>query len=122
MTILFLVTFLPILSWQLLKIIYTNHQKSQKLKITIAKEQLQHYTTELRNLAALQEQNRIALNFYDAIGHSIAALNIQLQVAHKLWQVDPTQAQHSLSEAYKLSTILMQEVRQTVRSLNQENS
>ncbi len=88
----------------------------------MAENQLQQYTTQIGNLAAVQEQNRIAHNLYDALGHSIAALHIQLQVAHKLWQVDPTQAQQSLSEAYQLSTTLMQEVRQAVRKLNQDHS
>ncbi len=55
---------------------------------------------------------------YPALGQAISALNIQLQVAHKLWQINPIQAQRSLYEAYMLSANLMQEIRQTVKTLN----
>jgi len=120
MTILLVVKDFLIICCHLVKIRCTNCQKHQELKM--AENQLQQYTTQIGNLAAVQEQNRIAHNLYDALGHSIAALHIQLQVAHKLWQVDPTQAQQSLSEAYQLSTTLMQEVRQAVRKLNQDHS
>ena len=119
MTNMLLVKKILILRWQLVKIRCKNCQKHQEIKI--AEEKLQQYATKIGNLAAVQEQNRIAHNFDDALGHSIAALHIQLQVAHKLWQVDPTQAQRSLSEAYQLSTTLMQEVRQTVKKLNQDS-
>ena len=70
------------------------------------------------DLATAQEKNRIAHDFYHSLGHAIAALHIQLQVAHKLWQVDPTQAQRSLLEACQLSTTLLKEVQKTVRTLD----
>lgn len=55
---------------------------------------------------------------YADLGQSIAALHIQLQVAQKLWNIDPAQAQSSLSEAAQLSATLMQEVRRTVKQLS----
>ncbi|WP_460205038.1 histidine kinase [Scytonema sp. NUACC21] len=118
MDILLLVTLSFIVGWQLVKIAYTNCQKYREFKI--AQKQLQQYAMQIGDLSQMQEQNRIAHNFYDTLGQSIVALNIQLQVAHKLWYIDPNQAQHSLSEAYQLSSTLMQELRQAVKKLNQD--
>ena len=90
------------LVWQLVKIIYTNRQNHRQL--IIIDKQLQNY-------ALLQEKNH-------ELGQSIAALHIQLQVAQKLWQVNPKQAQQSLGEAYQLSGTVMHEVRQIVKKIN----
>ena len=95
---------------------YTNRHKYQQLMLI--QQQLQNYTLQSNDLAALQETTHNLLNFYHALGQSIAALHIQLQVAQKLWQTNPTQAQRSLFEAYQLSSTLMHEVRQTVRNMD----
>ena len=116
MIVLLLATlFLPLV-WQLVKIIYTNRQKHQQL--ILAQQQLQSCALQIGNLAAIQEKNHNLLDFYNALGHSIAALHIQLQVAQKLWQINPIQAQESLSEAYELTSGLMHEVRQIVKYMD----
>lgn len=114
MTLLLLITLL-VLGWQAKKMAYEHDNKHQRL--ILAQKQLQQYAQQIETLATAQEQNRIAHDFYHSLGHTIAALHIQLQVAHKLWQVDPTQAERSLSEAYQLSTTLLKEIRQTVRAI-----
>lgn len=116
MIILLLATLLLPLVWQLVKVIYTNSQKQQLL---LAQKQIRSYTSQIE--AVMLEKNHDPLNFYNGLGHSIAALHIQLQVAQKLWQINPSQAQESLSEAYQLSSTLMQEVRQVVRNLSQDS-
>lgn len=115
MTLLVVMTLL-VIGWQGKKLAYEHYNKQQRL--IIAQKQLQQYAQQIGTLATAQEQNRIAHDFYHSLGHTIAALHIQLQVAHKLWQVDPTQAQRSLLEACELSTTLLKEVRQTVRTIN----
>ncbi|TWH40756.1 histidine kinase [Dulcicalothrix desertica PCC 7102] len=104
--------------WYLVKIVRTNHQKSCEMTV---QEYLQSYVLEADNYAHILAQNRDLQNTYNGIGQSLAALHIQIQVAQKLWQLNPTQAQQSLSEAYQLSGSLMYEVRRTVKSLNQVN-
>jgi signal transduction histidine kinase len=101
------------LVWQLVKVIHTNHQNQHQL--IMARKQLQNY-------ALLQEKNHDLVDFHNALGQSIAALHIQLQVAQKLWQVNPKQAQQSLCEAYQLSGTVMHEVRQVVKNFNQESA
>lgn len=101
--------------WQLVKIIFTNRQKHQQL---ILAQQLQSYSLQIGSLAAMQEKNHNLLDFYNGLGQSIAALHIQLQVAQKFWQINPTQAQQSLSEAYQLTSDMMHEIRQIVKSID----
>jgi signal transduction histidine kinase len=80
------------------------------------------YDLQINYLTEMQETNDKLLDLYNALGQSIAALHIQLQVSQKLWQVNPTQSEKSLSEAYQMSKTLMQEVRQAVRLLDQKYS
>jgi Histidine kinase len=111
--VLVLATIFLTLVWQLVKVLYINSQNYHQL--IIAHKQLQNY-------ALLQEQNHNLVDFHSALGQSIAALHIQLQVAQKLWQVNPKQAQESLCEAYQLSGSVMHEVRQIVKEFNQEGA
>lgn len=118
MIVVLLVTLFLTLVWQLVKIIFTNRQKHQQL--ILAQQELQRCALQI-GLAAMQEKNHNLLDFYSALGHSIAALHIQLQVAQKLWQINPSQAQQSLSEAYQLTSSLMHEIRQVVKSVDRDS-
>lgn len=102
--------------WYLVKTVRTNHQKHCE---TTVQKYLQSYVLEADSYAHILAQNRDLQNTYNGIGQSLAALHIQIQVAQKLWQLNPQVAQQSLSEAYQLSGSLMYEVRRTVKSLNQ---
>ncbi|MBN3958717.1 histidine kinase dimerization/phosphoacceptor domain-containing protein [Nostoc sp. NMS8] len=119
-TILFLTILLLTLLCQFLKMVYHNQQKHQQL--ILAQKQLQTYALQIDNFSEMQQTNDNLLNLYNALGQSIAALHIQLQVSQKLWQINPTQAQQSLSEAYQMSGTLMREVRQVVKMLGQDYS
>ncbi len=69
------------------------------------------------NLAASQERNRIARELHDSLGHSLTALNIQLQTAAKLWQLDPERAAQFLQEAHRLAATAVNEVRYSVKTI-----
>ncbi len=111
--------------WQLVKSICTYRQNRQ----LILAEKLQFYASQMVYFTFITEkislQDRLSqqnsLDFYQELGQSIAALHIQLQVAQKLWQVNPKLAEQSLSSAYEVSSTLMSEVRQIVRIIS-ENS
>ncbi|MBW4510869.1 MAG: histidine kinase dimerization/phosphoacceptor domain-containing protein [Scytonematopsis contorta HA4267-MV1] len=120
--VLFIAIFL-IFCWQLVKMKRRSLRKHKQLILNqklSRHKQLQNYVLPVSNNTTMQEKNQDLVYIYNVLGHSIAALNIQLQVAQKLWQANPTQAQESLSEAYQLSRTLMQEVRQIVKTLAQD--
>ncbi|MBD2603802.1 histidine kinase dimerization/phosphoacceptor domain-containing protein [Scytonema hofmannii FACHB-248] len=118
-TVLLIWIFFLTLAWQLMKTICTYRQKTQEL--ILAENQLKIYASKMEYFTLIEERNHNLLNFYHGLGHSIAALDIQLQVVQKLWQINPIQAEKSLSEAYQLSSTLMYEVRQIVRNMGEDS-
>jgi signal transduction histidine kinase len=107
-----------LLGLQLIALVFTINQHRQKIKQ--AHRQLQEYAKELETLAAIKERNRFAYEFYDALGHSLAALNIQLQTADTLLHIDLEQAQKHLVQANQIGCNTMQEVRQAVKTLGKD--
>lgn len=79
-------------------------------------------TSQYKNqkLLVIQEKNYELMDLYKALGQSIVALNIQLQAAQKLSQINPIQSQQSVFQAYQLSSQMMQELRQTLRKMDTE--
>ena len=80
-------------------------------------EHLWQYIQQFGNLSAQQERSRIARDLHDSLGHALTALNIQLQTAVKLWQLNPAQAQQFLAKAQQLGAVAIKEVRQSVSNL-----
>ncbi len=82
-------------------------------------EQLWQCVLQFGNLSAMQERNRIARDLHDSLGHALTALNIQLQTAVTLWQLNPEKAQRFLAEAVRLGGVATNEVRQSVKLLRE---
>jgi signal transduction histidine kinase len=78
------------------------------------RQQVEHLTA---TAAAIEERNRIAREIHDSLGHSLTALNVQMQAAATLLLTDPTQAHSFLTQAQRLGKTAMQEVRESVRAL-----
>ncbi|OUL30890.1 hypothetical protein BV378_03210 [Nostoc sp. RF31YmG] len=89
------------------------------IDLSIAREQMLQHILQIEDLAALQERKRIARDIHDSLGNALTTLNIQLQTAHKLWNLDPTLAEKFLAEAQRLGAIAIQEVRQSVSSMRE---
>jgi two-component system, sensor histidine kinase and response regulator len=75
---------------------------------------------QIEEMATIEERNRIAREIHDSLGHSLTALNVQMQAVATLLLTDPTQAQSFLTQAQRLGKTAMQEVRESVRSLRVE--
>ncbi|MCU0570919.1 MAG: sensor histidine kinase [Oculatellaceae cyanobacterium Prado106] len=90
-------------------------------QITQVQEQLWQTLMQFGDFSAVQERNRIARDLHDSLGYALTSLNIQLQTAIKLWQLDPNQAQRFLTEAHRLGGLAMQEVRQSVKTLREDH-
>ncbi len=91
----------------------------QQMQQQLAREQQrwQQYNEQQEELTTLQAHHRVAYESYDALGHALIAINIQLQSALKLWSIDPSQAQKFLAQAQRLGVTTMQEIRNSVRVL-----
>lgn len=95
-----------------------NHRLQQtEAELLKALEQERSLKQKIEEMATLEERNRIARDIHDSLGHALTALNIQMQTATRLWQVDPVQALSFLTQAQRLGAMAMKEVRQSVSAL-----
>ncbi len=86
-------------------------------KLEHANQQLRQYALLIEDQATLQERNRIARDIHDSLGHSLTALNLQLETGLKLWQSNPTKAMSFLVMAKELGSKALQDVRQSVSTM-----
>ena len=102
----------------LINALLTERQSQQRLQQ--ANKTLRQSAQEIEKLAMDQERGRIARDIHDALGHSLTALNIQIESALKLWEKDPAKAKHFLGNSKRLGTQSLQEVRTSVAALRQD--
>jgi len=102
----------------LINALLTERQSQQRLEQ--ANQTLRQSAQEIEKLAMDQERSRIARDIHDSLGHSLTALNIQLESAIKLWDKDPDRARGFLKESKRLGSQSLQEVRQSVAALQHD--
>ena len=97
------------------------NERTIQTRLQKTNEDLQHSAAQVKQLATAQERSRIAREMHDSLGHSLTALNIQLEGAIKLSQRDPQKSQQLLKEAKRLGSIALQDVRQSVATLRESS-
>lgn len=95
-------------------------ERQSREKLALANEQLRQYALRIENQATLQERNRIARDIHDSLGHSLTALNLQLETALKLWSSDPAKAINFLVQAKRLGSTALQDVRHSVSTMRSD--
>lgn len=93
-----------------------NERKIQQ-RLQKTNEELKRSAAQVKQLATAEERSRIAREIHDSLGHSLTALNIQLEGAIKLSQRDPQKSHALLTEAKRLGSVALQDVRQSVAAL-----
>ncbi len=92
-------------------------ERQSREKLAQANEKLRLYALRIENQATLEERNRISREIHDSLGHSLTALNLQLETALKLWQSNPDKAHNFLVKAKELGSKALQDVRQSVSTM-----
>ncbi len=92
-------------------------ERQSRDKLEIANEKLRQYALRIENQATLEERNRIAREIHDSLGHSLTALNLQLETALKLSKYDIPRAMTFLATAKELGSKALQDVRQSVSTM-----
>lgn len=98
------------------------NERTIQNRLQKANDELQRSAAQVKRLATVQERSRIAREIHDSLGHSLTALNIQLEGAIKLSQRDPQKSQTLLQEAKRLGSVALQDVRQSVATLREQTS
>lgn len=92
-------------------------ERKSREELAIAHEKLRQYALQIENQATLEERNRIAREIHDSLGHSLTALNLQLETALKLFQANPAKSQSFLARAKELGSKALQDVRHSVSTM-----
>jgi signal transduction histidine kinase len=82
-----------------------------------ALEQERILNQRIEEMATLEERQRIARDIHDSLGHSLVALNIQMETSLALWKNSPDQAYQFLVEAKKLGSDALNAVRESVSEM-----
>lgn len=83
-------------------------------------EQERALNQRIEEVVALEERNRIAQDIHDSLGHSLVALNIQMETALALWQTDLDRAHTLVVEAKQLGSEALQAVRQSISAIRSD--
>ncbi|AFY55576.1 signal transduction histidine kinase [Rivularia sp. PCC 7116] len=92
-------------------------ERQSRDKLTAANEKLRKYALKIENQATLEERNRIAREIHDSLGHSLTALNLQLETATKLLNNNPEKATDFLIRAKELGSQALKDVRESVSAM-----
>lgn len=96
-------------------------ERESREKLASANQKLREYALRIENQATLEERNRIAREIHDSLGHSLTALNLQLETALKLSKTDVARAITFLITAKELGSKALQDVRQSVSTMRSQH-
>jgi signal transduction histidine kinase len=95
-------------------------QRSRQ-ELAYAHDRLRQYALRIEDQAMLQERNRIAHEMHDALGHVLTAQSLQLATVQHFWNSDPDKANQALSQAKRLGSQALNELRQAVSTLRADS-
>ena len=113
----FVTLFLLTLVFVLLLMNTVLSERQSREKLTAANKKLRQYALKIENQATLEERNRIAREIHDSLGHSLTALNLQLETATKLLNSNPERATDFLIRAKELGSQALKDVRESVSTM-----
>lgn len=88
---------------------------AQQLEAANAK--LRSYTAQAEELAVVKERNRLAREIHDGLSHYLTAINMQIQAALAVLDLDRERGLKALNQAQALSQEGLAEVRRSVSAL-----
>jgi signal transduction histidine kinase len=86
-------------------------------ELATAHTQLQEYSNQVEEFAAIRERNRIARDIHDTLGHALTLLTVQLETATQLEARGDPRLHGELLEARRVAKVCLTEVRYSVEAL-----
>ncbi len=94
-----------------------NRSEALLTELSAAHQQLRTYAEQAEELATIRERNRIAREIHDSLGHYLTIVNVQLETALAWRSRDADRADRAVSEAKRLASEALTDVRRSVASL-----
>jgi len=85
--------------------------------LALAHKQLQDSAARQKELAVLEERQRIGREVHDSVAHVLTALVVQTQVARRLLTQEPERAAEAVSRCEEMAREALRETRLAVRAL-----
>ncbi|MDA8216501.1 MAG: sensor histidine kinase [Dehalococcoidales bacterium] len=82
-----------------------------------ANRKLREYSVQVEELAMARERNRLARDIHDGLGHYLTAVNMQLEAARAVMEIDPPRALAAIDKAQTLTKEGLADVRRSVAAL-----
>jgi signal transduction histidine kinase len=90
--------------------------------LAVAHSQLQTYSAQMEEMAAIRERNRIAREIHDTLGHSLTLLAVQLETATQFEARGDPGLHDELREAQRVAKGCLADVRHSVAALRPYNT
>ena len=90
------------------------------LAVRFGRESAVRSRDELVSRLAYEERLRIALEVHDVVGHGLAAINMQAEIALHVLPKRPEQAEHALAAISRTSKVALDELRVTLAVVRQD--
>jgi len=91
-------------------------------KLAAAHTQLQEYSAQVEEIAAIRERNRIAREIHDTLGHSLTILAVQLETATQYETRGDPGLREELREARRVASACLTDVRHSVEALRPDEA
>ena len=82
-------------------------------------DQLQDYSTKIKELTLIEERQRISQNLHDMLGHSLIGLRLHLEALNQFIDTDPQKSHQILDKSKSIIDHSLVELRETVNELNE---
>jgi len=86
-------------------------------ELEVSHRQLKEYAGQVAELATTRERNRLARDIHDTLGHYLTVINVQLEKALAFRDKKPREADQAVSDAKRLASEALQDVRRSVGAL-----
>ncbi|HEX6779377.1 MAG TPA: sensor histidine kinase [Ktedonobacterales bacterium] len=91
-------------------------------ELAVAHSQLQAYSAQAEEMAAIRERNRIAREIHDTLGHSLTLLAVQLETATQFEARGDPGLKDELREAQRVAKSCLTDVRHSVAALRPDDA
>ena len=85
-----------------------------------ARQRVEKLSSEVAQLAAANERNRLAREIHDTLGHYLTVIHVQLEAARALLHTEPDRGLLAINRAQTLAKDGLTAVRQSVKALRED--
>lgn len=108
-----------VLIWLMARLI--KQEWSNRIHLQTLHNEVKESSAQLAQMAVVHERNRMAREIHDSVGHHLAAVSIQLEMADKLHERDSAASVAAIHQAQSATREALHDVRQSVSTLRQAN-